>query len=791
MEIKNTKALKTLEYNKIIEFLKSKAMTATGKEKCEELTPSADIEEIKLMQKETSEAASMILAKNALSLGGMKDIRASVKRTVMGGILNTEELLYIGDFLGVCKRAVSYGETSEDKNDSYPVLKPLFEAIVPIEHLNREIARCVLNEMEIADDASSELLSIRKSIKTANGRIKEHLNSIINSQTYRTYLQDNIITLRNGRYCVPVKQEHKNAFQGIIHDQSSTGATLFMEPASVVNLNNKVKELLNQEEKEIEKILSRLSNLVYENEAILLSNLEVLTTLDFIFAKGQLSISMKASEPEFNEDGYINIKRGRHPLLNPDTVVPTDIYLGKDFTSLLITGPNTGGKTVSLKTIGLFTLMGQAGLHICAGQGSVLSVFESVYADIGDEQSIEQSLSTFSSHMKNIVSILDEVSYNSLVLLDELGAGTDPTEGAALAISIIQFLLERKIISAVTTHYSELKLYALSTDGIENASCEFDVESLRPTYKLLIGIPGKSNAFAISKRLGLNDYIIDIAKETLSKEDVRFEDIITDLEISKRAVILEQERAEEFRREAMKLKEEFETQKEKLAKQREKIISDARAEARKVMSEAKAEADRLIKELNKSLKDGGLTSADGIRKNLKENIDQLSKGIKDESSKPTKQLKTVKKGDGVFIHSISQRGIVLTEPDSNKNLMVQAGIMKIKVNISDLSLDGTEQSFTVGRKSIGNKSKIGKAMHIRPEIDLRGLMSEEAMDKTDKYLDDAYLAGIKQVTIIHGKGTGALRAAIHTMLKTHAHVKTYRLGNFGEGESGVTICELK
>ncbi len=790
MELNNSKALKTLEFNKIIDILKAKALTPTGREKCESLKPVTDIDEIRTFQIQTSQAASMIIKKNSLSLGGMKDIRPAVKRTAIGGILNIEEILHIGDFVQVSERAISYG-SDEDKNDNFFILKPMFEALQPMKALSREIQRCILNDQELSDDASPELFSIRRSIKTANSRIREHLNSIIHSQTYKTYLQDSVITLRNGRFCVPVKQEYKGSFQGIVHDQSSTGATLFMEPASVVNLNNKLKELSAEEEKEIEKILARLSAMVYENEAGLLSNLEILTELDFIFAKGQLSLSMKATEPVFNDEGRIHIKKGRHPLLNPDTVVPTDIYLGKDFTTLIITGPNTGGKTVALKTIGLFTLMGQAGLHIPAGQNSELSVFENVYADIGDEQSIEQSLSTFSSHMKNIVSILDEVSYNSLVLLDELGAGTDPAEGAALAISIIQYLLDRRIVSAITTHYSEIKIYALSTDGIENASCEFDVDSLRPTYRLLIGIPGKSNAFAISRRLGLKEEIIEAAKETLSKEDKRFEDVITDLEISKKTVILEQEKAEEYRREAQKLKIELEAQREKLQSQREKIISDARLEARKVMQNAKNEADELIKEISKNMRAAdGLSKADEARRKIKSKISGLSEGIKEEN-RPAKRLKTVKKGESVFIHSLNQRGTALSEPDSDGFVNVKAGIMKIKVNISDLSLDESEKTYTVNSRPVSSKVKAGKSMNLSPEVDLRGMMSEEAIEKTDKFLDDAYLAGMKQLTIIHGKGTGVLRAAVHNLLKGHPHVKSYRLGSFGEGETGVTICELK
>ncbi|MDL2248419.1 endonuclease MutS2 [Tyzzerella sp. OttesenSCG-928-J15] len=790
MFINNEKSLNTLEYSKIISMLVENADTVAGKEKCAALKPSTDIEKIKEALDYTSQAAGMTLRKGRVSLGGARDISAAVKRSNVGGILSIPELLHVGDFLRACNRAASYG-ADKGKDENYPLLTPMFENILPADKLSREIERCILNEQDIADDASPALSSIRRSIKVANDRIKEHLNSIIHSQTYKNVLQDSVITIRGGRFCVPVRSDQRSSFPGIVHDQSGTGATLFMEPMSVVTLNNKIKELGIDENKEIEKILAGLSQLVSENGDILLGNLDIITELDFLFAKGKLSIDMMGTEPVFNDLGYINIRRGRHPLLNKATVVPTDIYLGKDFTTLLITGPNTGGKTVSLKTLGLFTLMGQAGLHIPAFDNSELAVFDDVFADIGDEQSIEQSLSTFSGHMKNIVKILGDVTNNSLVLLDELGAGTDPTEGAALAISIIQFLKNRGVRCAVTTHYSELKVYALQTEGIENASCEFDVESLRPTYKLLIGIPGKSNAFAISQKLGLDDEIINSARETLSKEDKRFEDLITDLEISRKTVMLEQERAAQYRREAEKLKSDAEQQKKRLAEQREKIIAEAKEEAKKLLMQAKNDADYILKELNKSAKGGDRQSAEASRRLIKEQLDGMGAGLSYDDAKDRKPPENLKVGDSVYIHNLGQKGVVSSEPDSNGDCMVKAGIMKVRANIADLSVIEEENAPKKVQKSFGGRSRTGKSLLISPEVDLRGLLVSEAIEKCDKYLDDAYLSGLKQVTIIHGKGTGALRSAITTHLKKHPHVVSHRLGSFGEGETGVTICELK
>ena len=588
----NEKVLHVLEYDKIVQKLSGFAVSPMAKERAQQLRPSVSLSEITLRQQETTEAVSMMLRKGSPSFGGFREIRPQLKRAEMGGMLSILELMHIGEFLYVCRKAKNYAK-HENKTETYGRLDEIFALLTPLTQLENEITRCIVSETEIADDASPGLKSVRREIKVSNDRVKEHLNGVISSSAYRNMLQDFVITIRNDRYCVPVKSEYRSVFPGMVHDQSNTGSTVFMEPLSVVQLNNKVKELQAKEKEEIDRILMALSLLVTQNEAQLSANLELLTQLDFIFAKAHLSLSMEGTQPIFGTDGYLHIRKGRHPLLDKKTVVPIDIYLGKAFHTLLITGPNTGGKTVALKTLGLFSLMGQAGLHIPAGDHSQLTIFDEVFADIGDEQSIEQSLSTFSAHMTHIVRILEEVTDRSLVLFDELGAGTDPTEGAALATAIIQYLHERGIRTAVTTHYSELKVYALSTDGVENACCEFDVETLRPTYRLLIGIPGKSNAFAISKRLGLPDFIIDSAKDFISHDEARFEDVITDLEISKKSVAFEQERAEQYRKEAERLKQEVERQKDKTREQKEKILQKAREEAKQIYAQAKEEGVRI------------------------------------------------------------------------------------------------------------------------------------------------------------------------------------------------------
>lgn len=792
----NEKSLRTLEYYKIIEKVSSFASSSVGKEKALELKPTTDINQIRELQKETSEAVSMILKKGSLKIGGLRNIEPYLKRVAIGGSLNMEELLNVADFLSSCKRAKDYSK-SENKNDVFEILEPKFELIELIEHLDREITRCILSVTEMSDDASNELKEIRKNIKVANEKIRLELNKILQSQ--KNMLQDPVITVRGDRYCIPVKAEYKNSFSGMIHDQSSTGATVFMEPTSVVQLNNKIKDLHSAEMQEINRILKKLSEIVNEHKDILASNLIILGEIDVIFAKGEYSISINGTEPIFNEKRYINIKKARHPLLDQEKVVPTNIYLGDEFTTLLITGPNTGGKTVSLKTIGLFTLMGQTGLHISAFDKSELAVFDNVFSDIGDEQSIEQSLSTFSAHMKNIVSILNEVTDNSLVLLDELGAGTDPTEGACLAIAIIQYLHDRQIRTAVTTHYSELKVFAISTKGVSNASCEFDIETLRPTYRLLIGVPGKSNAFAISQRLGLPDYIINDAKSLLSKEDEKFEDVITDLEISRKSLLLEQERAESYRLETERLKKDVENQKRKTKEQKEKILLKATEDAKRIVAQAKIDSDNIVKEIQKLAKEkANQNDINNQRQKLKDRISKID-GKLDQFNNKNQQKRVIpenlKKGDRVFVHSMGQAGVVTSIPNAKGEVMVTVGIINMKTNIKDLSIDTTNYIETKKEqpkpRKVGGAIKSNKVRNISFEIDLRGLYVDEAIEKVDKFIDDAYLAGMDIISIIHGKGTGALRTGIHEFLRRHSKVKTYRLGEFGEGDSGVTIAELK
>ncbi|MCQ4936911.1 endonuclease MutS2 [Anaerotignum propionicum] len=788
----NKKALHKLEYDKIIEKLASFAVSPMAKERARELQPATVMSDIALWQQETTEATDMILRKGTPSFGGFREIRPQLKRAGMAGVLSISELMEVGEFLYVCRKMKNYGK-HENKAEFYERMDEYFELLAPIASLENEINRCILSETEISDDASGELRNIRKEIKISNEKVRDHLNGVISSSAYRNMLQDFVITIRNDRYCVPVKSEYRNTFPGMIHDQSNTGSTLFMEPLSVIQLNNKIKELQAKEKDEIRKILVELSRLVTENTMVLEADLELLTQMDFIFAKAGLSVSMGGTRPFFNTKGYIHIEKARHPLLDAKAVVPINIYLGKEFTTLLITGPNTGGKTVALKTLGLFTLMGQAGLHIPAFDNSQLAIFDNVFADIGDEQSIEQSLSTFSSHMTNIVKIMDEVTDDSLVLFDELGAGTDPTEGAALALAIIQALKERKIRTAVTTHYSELKVYALSTQGVENACCEFDVETLRPTYRLLIGIPGKSNAFAISKRLGLQEYILDSAKEFISQDEARFEDVITDLEISKKSVAFEQERAEQYRKEAENLKLEVERQKEITREQKEKILQKAREEAKLIYAQAKEEADSIIKEMNRQAKEkGNQQKLLENRSKLKEKLSSVQEDfLKSKKIKPSHKVpENLLAGNRVYVISFDQNGVVLSPPDKNKEVMVQMGSMKAKIPLAELMLDDSAPKETK-QKQPAPRAKISKSQFISAEIDCRGQLVDEALANIDKYIDDAYLSGLKQIVIIHGKGTGALRTAVQSYLKTNSHVKSQRPGVYGEGEAGVTVVELK
>ncbi len=791
----NEKALKTLEYDKIIERLIEYASTPLGKEACRNLVPMNDLYEIESSQKETTDALTRILQHGSLSFSGTRDIRDSLLRLKVGASLSITELLNISSVLKVANRVKTYGrrELEEESGDS---LDERFSLIEPLTPLNREIERCILSEEEIADDASATLKSIRRSLKLTKDRVHTQLNSVMNSS--RTYLQDAVVTMRNGRYCLPVKLEYKSQVSGMVHDQSSSGSTVFVEPMAVVKLNNEIRELEIKEQKEIEAILARLSEEAANDIEYLQSDLELLSELDFIFARAQLSKSYNGSEPKFNTNGYLKIKKGRHPLLDKKKVVPIDIYLGDEFDLLIVTGPNTGGKTVSLKTVGLFTLMGQAGLHIPAFDGSELAVFTEVYADIGDEQSIEQSLSTFSSHMTNIVSILDKADKDSLVLFDELGAGTDPTEGAALATAVLSFLHNMKVRTMATTHYSELKVFALSTEGVENACCEFDVETLRPTYRLLIGIPGKSNAFAISKKLGLPDFIIEDAKQYIDSQDENFEDVISSLEASRVTIEKEQEEIARYKAEVENLKKKLESKQERLDEQKERILQKAREEAQTVLQEAKDFADETIRIINKQTSGGNISRAlEKERAKLRgklEDVDTKLNKPKEKTPKKTVKPKELKIGDTVKVLSMNLKGTVSTLPNAKGDFFVQMGILRSQVNIKDIekieeqTISGPGASL---QKSSTSKIKMSKSSYISPEVNLIGMTVDEALSVLDKYLDDAYLAHLSQVRVVHGRGTGALRNGVHSHLRRLKYVKSFRLGNFGEGDTGVTIVEFK
>lgn len=790
----NAKAIKTLEFNKIIDKLSVLAGTAYGKELCTHLLPMTDIGVIRKMQRETTDALSRILRKGSVSFNGIHDIRPSIMRLKVGSNLGAGELLHISSDLDAALRVKSYGgytgkENNEQDEDS---LTEYFAGLEPLTPLNNEIKRCIISEEEIADDASPALKSVRRAIRNANDKIHSELSQILNSS--RTMLQENIITMRNGRYCLPIRSEYKNQFQGMIHDQSSSGSTLFIEPMAIVRLNNELKELAIKEQEEIEKVLAELSAQAALYTESLQYDFITLSELDFIFARANLSKQMKASEPSFNQRGIINIKKGRHPLIDAKKVVPIDIRLGQDFSLLIITGPNTGGKTVSLKTVGLLTLMGQAGLHIPAFDNSELAIFDEVYADIGDEQSIEQSLSTFSSHMTNIVNILNHANDKSLVLFDELGAGTDPTEGAALAMSILSYLHKRNIRTMATTHYSELKIYALSTDGVINASCEFDVETLRPTYRLLIGIPGKSNAFAISSKLGLPDFIIEDAKDRIGKQDQSFEDLISDLETSR--VTIEREQAEiiRYKDEIEQLKKNLAKKHENLDTNKERILKEAKEQAASILQDAKEFADQSIRKYNKWLQEGGnAKDMEQERDLLRERLSGTENTLGNQKRKPSKKIspKSLKVGDTVNVISLGLKGTVSTLPNTKGDLYVQMGILRSQVNINDIELVDEEIiKAPTFQKTQSGKIKMSKSASIHPEINLIGKTVDEAIAELDKYLDDAYLAHLPQVTVIHGRGTGALKNAVHAHLKKTKYVKDYRIGGFGEGNQGVTIVEF-
>ena len=796
----NQKVLKTLEYNKIITQLTSYAASTPGKLLCQNLLPMSDYHEIVQAQTETSDALTRVRMKGSLSLSGVRDVRDSLKRLEIGSALGIPELLSISSLLTVAARAKAYGQHEESEEFPDDSLDSMFRSLEPVTSVNNEIKRCILSEDEISDNASPGLHKVRRSMHGINDRIHTQLNSILNS--YRSYLQDAVITMRDGRYCLPVKAEYKSQVNGMVHDQSSTGSTLFIEPMAVIQLNNELRTLEIQEQKEIEAVLADLSGQLMPYTEELAIDLQILSQLDFIFAKAALSRHFKCSEPKFNTEGRIHIKDGRHPLLDPQKVVPITVWLGTDFDLLMVTGPNTGGKTVSLKTVGLFTLMGQAGLHIPAFEGSELAVFEEVFADIGDEQSIEQSLSTFSAHMTNIVHILNQADSHSLCLFDELCSGTDPTEGAALAIAILNFLHNMKCRTMATTHYSELKIYALSTPGVENACCEFDVATLRPTYRLLIGIPGKSNAFAISKKLGLPDYIIDDAKTHLESEDETFEDVISRLEENR--VTIEKERAEieSYKAEIARLKSGLEKKEERFDERKDKMIRKANEEAQQILREAKETADRTIKNINKLAASSGIDTKalEAERTKLRDSLKKVEGGLslKQETRKPHKAInpKTLKLGDGVRVLSMNLNGTVSSLPDAQGNVFVQMGILRSKVNISDLELLQENSVSGPGlesrKKGSGSSNiKMSKSFGISPEINVLGMTVDEAVAQLDKYLDDAYIAHLPQVRIVHGKGTGALRAGIHKHLKRLKYIKEFHLGGFGEGDAGVTIVVFK
>ncbi len=791
----NKKVLHTLEYDKIILKLTEKADSEPGKKKCADLIPDTLLSDICRAQTETADALSRLFQYGSTSFGGNKDLLFSLKSLEVGSSLSISELLKIAGFLENVARIKSYGrnEREESTEDS---LTAYFQDLTPLSSIADEIRRCILSEDEIADDASPELKRIRRSINLTGEKIHNQLNSMLNGSC-RTYLQDAVITMRDMRYCIPVKAEYKSQVPGMVHDQSSTGSTFFIEPAAVVELNNQLRELGIEEQKEIERILAELSLQVSGHTTEIGTNQRLMTQLDFIFAKAKLAMEQNATMPVFNNEHYIHIRKGRHPLLDKKKVVPIDIHLGRDFDLLIITGPNTGGKTVSLKTVGLFTLMGQAGLHIPALDRSELSIFEEVYADIGDEQSIEQSLSTFSSHMTSIVTILSHADENSLCLFDELGAGTDPTEGAALAIAILNHLHDRGIRTMATTHYSELKLYALSTSFVENACCEFDVESLKPTYRLLIGIPGKSNAFAISSKLGLPDAIIEAAKEQISKEDESFEDVIADLENSRLTIEKEHKEIAEYKERIKTLEGQLKAKNEKLDSARDKILREANEKARSILQEAKEIADETIRTFNKADSGTDIKELEKKRQKIRSQIDDKNErlALKTPPQPARKALdpKKLKKGDSVKVISMGLKGTVSTLPDAKGNLFVQCGIIRYSVNINDLALladNDTASSAVKPIRSTG-KMKLSKSLTISPEINLLGMTCDEATAALDKYLDDAYLSHLPNVRVVHGKGTGALRNAVHSHLKRLKYVKEYRLGEFGEGDAGVTIVTFK
>ena len=782
------KTLRVLEFNKVKDKLKTYAITESGKRLVEQLTPYKSIYEVKNKLEESNEALDILIRKGAPPFEGLFDTREALERAGKGGVLTAGQLLRVGGMLRCSRRFKEYIERKDDEV-SYKHLEDLAFVLTPLKKLESDIENAIVSEEEISDKASGTLYGIRRSLKEKNSSVREKINSIVRSNS--KYLQDSLYTMRGDRYVIPVKAEYKGAVPGLVHDQSSTGATLFIEPMSLVNLNNEIKELMLKEKAEIERILSELSAKVYENFEEAKNNYKILTELDFIFAKGKYASKLNAVIPAVRDDRSFDIIGGKHPLIDPKVVVPSDIYLGEEFTTLMITGPNTGGKTVTLKTVGLLHLMALSGLLIPARDGSAVAFFNEIFADIGDEQSIEQSLSTFSSHMTNIVSILEEAYKDSLVLFDELGSGTDPTEGAALAVAVIETLKNRGARLIATTHYSELKGYALRTVGVENSSVEFDVETLKPTYRLLIGIPGKSNAFEISKRLGLGEDVIVKAKDYMSKENLQFEDLIRDLQEKSIIANKDAREAKRIKEEAEDLKKKYEEKLQKLDKVRDKAYDEARREAKEIISKAKDEADEIVKamrELEKmGIAEGGRNRLEAERRKLKESLEEKEAAMVKVRENNGEPLKKVTLGMEAFLPSLNQRVIVISMPDNKGEVQVEAGIMKINVKLKDLR----KVEVTPAKKEKKKRELKLNLKSVESRIDLRGMDAEEACYRTDKYLDEAYMANLGEVTVVHGKGTGVLRKAINDMLKRHPHVKSYRLGVYGEGGDGVTIVELK
>ena len=779
------KSLRVLEFYKIREMLVEKAASQMGKERCASLVPESDFAAVQSLQAETEEASAIVARTGIQPISPFDDISAPVGRARVGSILSPKELLQCARLMQAARSVRRMLVNEKEEESETPHITNLARALLPMRDLEDEIFGAILSEDEIADSASPALASVRRKIRSANERIRDRLNGYLHSETMAKYLQDTLITMRQGRYVLPVRAEYRSQVPGIVHDQSSSGATLFIEPMAIVEINNDLRSLMGEEQAEIEKILAQFSDSVSGQAGALLENQRILAELDFIFAKGALARQMRAVQPKINNNGFIDIKRGRHPLIDPDKVVPSDLWIGKDFTTLVVTGPNTGGKTVTLKTVGLFTLMMQAGLQIPALLGTELSVFDDVFADIGDEQSIEQSLSTFSSHMVNIVHILQNVTPRSLALFDELGAGTDPTEGAALAMSILDNLLAMKTRTLATTHYSELKAYALTHPGVENASVEFNVETLRPTYRLSIGIPGKSNAFEISRRLGLPDH----AKEWLSGEQIRFEDVITTAEMSRQSAERERQLAEEAHNETVRLRDQAEQERKKLEEQRERILRQAREDARRVLHSAQAEAEGIIRDLKKAESSKGKEVLEA-RHRLDKKLDDMAEPmVKSQNASEGAALTKVTLGQTVMIPSLGCTGSVLALPDKNGDVQLQVGLMKMKQPLSALRSAGKTDA---PKKEKGGKRTVSMAARQVPlEIDVRGQLPEEAIDNVDKYLDDCMMAGLSEVSIVHGKGTGVLRSEISQHLRRHPHVAEFRLGRYGEGETGVTIVTLK